>query len=391
MYQVTIHFDGGQPPVELLAEDFNLESEKNLENGGLSKFTYMTRGGCQTPIYLNMSKVTAIVSAPASVPEPQSYSQAWIPDDSSNSEESVRTHDLRKSPELQRLEQHYERRSLPRRGGRRASRNLSGASPDLPRSPELEHEVLRFLARFGAAEARQLTYHFPIRSRLLEQLQFPSVAERFFDSQDLASDLLDSIKRKGLIDVDRFYFQSDADPAYQITDKGQAAVNMGDLPTMSVYHLSHGLTYYTQMVDLYHSIMSQLAGNVAWITGRELLTEKLRIAWEVELGRRLPSAIPGAHRAWPMTPEGVLAFECSNAVAAVGLELTRVSPSRLAAYKDILDNYYSDPDIDRAHLFFSHEEAMQRVEELARRYPTNDFFTFSKYPIESASEIFGRE
>ena len=49
MYQVTIHFDDGRTPIELLAEASDIELEGNPQDGGLQKCTYTARGGHRAP------------------------------------------------------------------------------------------------------------------------------------------------------------------------------------------------------------------------------------------------------------------------------------------------------------------------------------------------------
>lgn len=386
MYQVTIHFSDGRTPIELLAEDSDIQLESSSQEDGLQKFTYKIQGGNRTPVYLDPSLVAAIVPTPISVYKRTESRNMYSsePAKPSNRREFFDSEVRRAGPEATEIDGNEERHqsSLDLRYRKRAP---SRASVSIPRSRNLEREVLRFLSTFIAADVKQLMNRYPLWENLCDQHHLSIAAERFFDSEDRACDQLEMMRWEGMIDADVRYFQNDLETVYRITPEGEEMAEMSHLPSVSVNDLAHGLDYYTKMVGLYQNIMSSLNGRAEWITGRELMSEGIRSEWEEKLGRKLPASTPGAHKVWPATPEGVLFFRDSGAIAAVGLELTHVSRSRLSAYETILDSYYSDPDIDRAYLFFAHEKAMQQVEEQAQRYEQDDFFVFREHPIEDQS------
>lgn len=383
VFQVTIHFNDGRTPIELLAEDSDIELESRPREDGLQKLTYKIQGGNQTPVYLDPSRVAAIVPAIASASEKiesRSSSSSPEPEKSSNHSELFGSEVRRFGPEATEIGGNEERRqsSLDLRHGRRAP---SRASISIPRSRNLEREVLKFLSAFIAADVKQLRNRCPLWDKLWDQHQLSIAAERFFNSEDRACDQLEIMRWEGMIDADARYFQSDSRTVYRITREGEEAAGMSHLPSVSVIDLAHGLDYYKKMVGLYQNMMDSLDDRAEWITGRELMSEEIRTEREERLGRKLPASSPGAHKAWPATPEGVLFFKDSGAVAAVGLELTHVSKSRLSAYESILESYCADPNIDRVYLFFAHEKAMQQVEELAQSYRQDDFFVFREHPI----------
>lgn len=398
MYQVTIHFSDGRDPIELLAEDTALELEGSPQDGGLQKYTYTARGGHRAPVYLDPGRVAAIVPAPVSASEKAESGSL------SSSSETAKSPNRRvfsgsEEPETvpegieilggeeEPLEVANEEQRQPSQDLRNRKRSSSRASASIPRDCELEREVLTFLSRFVAADVKQLMSRYPIWSNLSDQSRLSLAAERFFDSEDRACDQLERMRREGTIATDARYFRSAPKTVYQITGKGEEAADMSLLPAISVCYLAHGLDYYAKMVGLYQSMMNSLDGRAEWVTGRELMSEEIRADWEEKLGRGLPAAAPGAHEAWPATPEGVLFSRDSGAVAAVGLELTHVSRSRLSAYESILESYSEDPNIDRVYLFFAHEKARQQVEELARCYRQDDFFVFRDYPVENPPDV----
>lgn len=151
--------------------------------------------------------------------------------------------------------------------------------------------------------------------------------------------------------------------------------------------LAHGYQQFLRTVDLYLAVMRGTRENAAWITSRELMSDKIRTSQENELERSLPVSMSSAHKVWPATPEGVLVLKERNVIVAVGLELTKVSKTRLAAYKGILDRYSRDPTIDRACFFFAHDTAIERVRDLAKRYRRDDFFAFHEFPAENQKKI----
>ncbi|WP_152670632.1 hypothetical protein [Rubrobacter aplysinae] len=400
MYQVTIHFDDGRTPIELLAEDADIELEGGSQDGGLQKCTYTARDGHRAPVYLDPARVAAIVPAPVSASE-KTESRSLSSSSETGNSSNRRVFPGSEEPEIvpegieivggeeEPLEVVNEERRQPGRDLRNRKPTSSRVSTSIPRNRDLEREVLQFLARFIAADVKQLMNRYPIWKNLFAQSNFSLAAERFFDSEDRACDQLELMRREGMIDANVQYFQSDSETVYRITREGEEAAGMSNLPDVSVIDLAHGLDYYKKMVGLYQNMMDSLGGRAEWITGRELMSEEVRAEREEKLGRKLPASSPGAHKAWPATPEGVLFFRDSGAVAAVGLELTHVSKSRLSAYESILDSYCADPNIDRVYLFFAHEKAMQQVEELAQSYRQDDFFVFKEHPSEFPSETNG--
>ena len=394
---VTIHFEGGKSPVRLLAEEFDIDlGEEGLERG-LRKYAYTAVGGDRVPLYLDPGEVRAILVVPvgrdethAAVP-PRGSDRGTVSDPAGRGRRGTSEPESTKQEEMGEEARRTAQDGTGRSPGRWSPSGVpaAGARRGTPRSSELEREVLKLLCRFVVAEAGQLRRAREAERRLLERGLYSLAAERFFYSDEQASEQIRKMDLEDLVETCKNYNFDRSEPVYQATQKGAELVGMGSLPSVSPTENAHGTFYYTKMLDLSQRIVGSLGGEAEWVTGRELLSEEIRTAREEDVGRSLPSAVPGAHGAWPMTPEGVLVMEDRATVAAVGLELTRVSDRRLAAYEAILERYSVDPAIDRAYLFFAHEDALQRVEELSRRYRQDEFLVFREYQAEGPVELSG--
>lgn len=373
MYEVTIHFADGREPAGFLAEEFDTLPEARDEDSGLQRFAYVAPGGRQAAVCLNPGSVAAIVPAFA---EPDRQSGHSTPEKAPAGALPLET----RQPERGREPEPD--KSLPASRDRRKPGMADLQWGRFPRSEELERKILTFLARFGAATPAQLMRWHPLHKHFVEGGGRYSLAtERFFFSEERACDYLDGMRSEGLVTSSAARFQSDADTVFGATDEGMKVAGLGSLSELPSEAM-RGSDYHLKMVDLYQGIMGSLHEDAAWVTGRELQSAEYKTAREEELGRKLPSVLPGRHQFWPAAPEGMLVLRESGVAAAVGLETTRVSNRRIAVYETIFEVFSRDRAVDRAYYFFTHEEARPRVEKLAERYRRDGFFVLRDYRTE---------
>jgi len=188
LYQVKIHFDDGRSLVELLAEDFDICLEEKGSESGLREYSYTVPGGEQVPIYLDPGKVSAILPVPAVQWEqtPQPKSQAPDPDTPRKSARSNRREHILEwegdepagGAGTERPEPSPGRRGVKARRSWNPPETLPAASMGIPRCSDLEREVLKFLSRFIAAEAGQLSNIYEIEKRLFERGQYRDARRR---------------------------------------------------------------------------------------------------------------------------------------------------------------------------------------------------------------------
>lgn len=257
------------------------------------------------------------------------------------------------------------------------ARDERAAKKRASQTEEFDKEIISMLWRFEEVTERQLRHRYPILQYQLDHGRLLAEAAEFYGSPEAALKRLEAMEEEGLI-ASSLYSRWGRETTYVATERGAnlAGLNPRQGRTPAV---ARERGYHMQMVDVYQRIMSTLREDAVWVTNRELLDDDVRTRRENELGRRLPTVTPSPSPQWPATPEGLLVLKESDAAVAVGLELTMVADKRMIAYEAILDRYSEDPSIDRAHLYFAHEEPMRRVEQLALRRRQDGFFVFEAY------------
>jgi hypothetical protein len=364
LYRVTMHFTDGNP-VELLAEKPENPIGVRDAEGGLHKHVFTAPGGDPMPVYFDPGKLNAITVV---------STDEWrrMPEVSGEAcETMVESRLMLETPESVEVPS--------------VSCNVGDPSGDDRPRPMMD--VLNFLSRFVIATVGQLDGVRMERSFRAGRLRWGSETKRFPMAGWLARERLEAMRQDGLIRIDDPFYIRQNESVCVATYRGMARVGLGGLPPVEPEDLAHGYQQFLRTVDLYLAVMRGTRENAAWITSRELMSDEIRTSRENELGRSLPASMPSAHKVWPATPEGVLVLKERNVVAAIGLELTKVSKARLASYEEILDRYSRDPTIDRACFFFAHDTALQRVRDLAKRYRRDGFFAFHEFPAENQKKI----
>jgi len=366
MDEVTIRLANVKLTIEFAAEDTGARKpDFRVEGEPQAKGQAQIEGGA-APIALNAVQAAAASTSAAQESQPPVASRV----DDAPAVASVRYGVDR---ELQREKIRAERRAEAER------RKADLRRGHFPRNPVLEREILRFVSRFGMATPKQMMRVHPIEHALMTETgRYTLAVERFILSEDRACDQLDALRAEGLLTSDAPLYQSRPDSVSMTTREGMELAGMGLLPPVPFRDVAYGRDYFLGLVDLYQGIASSVPGGVAWVSARELGSAEVKTARESELSRKLPSLEPSPHKVWPATPEGVVVAH-DGLLAAVGLEMTRASDSRLRAYETVLGSYSRDPFIDRVYLFFTRKEALERVAELTQRYRNDGFFLLKEY------------